>query len=60
LLGACSECPSVKFIIVDLVEQTLKKEISEIKRVVLINEVDQELSYTVKKIFKKTDKESCG
>ncbi|HHY90175.1 MAG TPA: NifU family protein, partial [Clostridiales bacterium] len=40
-------------IIVDLIERQLKENIPEIKQVVLVNELDEELRETVKKIFKK-------
>lgn len=59
LSGNSIECPSLKFIIVDLIERQLKENIPEIKQVVLVNELDEELRETVKKIFKKKDKESC-
>jgi len=53
LSGNSIECPSLKFIIVDLIERQLKENIPEIKQVVLVNELDEELRETVKKIFKK-------
>jgi len=59
LSGDSIECPSLKFIIVDLIEKNLKENIPKIKQVVLVNELDEELRETVKEIFKKKDKESC-
>lgn len=43
LLGECSGCPSAKFTIEDVVETTLKEAVPEIKKVVLKNEINEEL-----------------
>lgn len=43
LLGQCSGCPSAKFTIEEIVEATLKESLPEIKKVVLINQVSEEL-----------------
>jgi Fe-S cluster biogenesis protein NfuA len=50
-MGECSGCPSAKFTIEDVVEAVLIKEIPEIKKVVLINEVSDELWNMAKKIL---------
>ncbi|WP_432405986.1 NifU family protein [Wukongibacter sp. M2B1] len=51
LLGACSGCPSAQFTIEDIVEASLKEEIPEIEKVVLVNEVSQELLDMARKIL---------
>jgi Fe-S cluster biogenesis protein NfuA len=53
LLGACSGCPSAKFTVEDVVETILKEEIPEVKGVVLVNEVSQELVDFAKKFLSK-------
>lgn len=55
LLGACKGCPSAKFTIEDVVETALKAEIPEIKEVVLVNEISQDLIDMAKKILNKED-----
>ena len=53
LSGNSIECPSLKFIIVDLIERQLKENIPEIKQVVLVNELDEELRKPLKRYLKK-------
>lgn len=55
LLGACKGCPSAQITIEEVVETALKDEIPEIKKVVLVNEVSQDLIDMAKKILNKTD-----
>jgi len=43
LLGECSGCPSAKFTIEDVVETTLREALPGIKKVILKNEVSEEL-----------------
>ncbi|MCB2296070.1 NifU family protein [Clostridium algoriphilum] len=56
LLGQCKGCLSAKYTIEDIVEAELKKEIPEIKKVVLINEVSDELLDQARKILNKHNK----
>jgi Fe-S cluster biogenesis protein NfuA len=51
LLGACRGCPSAQITIEEVVEAILKNEIPEIKKVVLVNEVSEELLDMAKKIL---------
>ncbi|QXM06368.1 NifU family protein [Crassaminicella indica] len=53
LLGACSGCPSAKFTLEDIVLHDLQKEIPEVKEVVLVTEVSQDLIDMAKKILNK-------
>lgn len=53
LLGACSGCPSAKFTLEDVVLAELQAEIPEIKEVVLVQEVGQDLMDLAKKILNK-------
>ncbi|WP_246578098.1 NifU family protein [Clostridium frigoris] len=56
LLGQCKGCLSAKYTIEDLVEATLKKEIPDIKKVILINQVNEELLEQARKILNKSRK----
>ncbi|MBU3190949.1 NifU family protein [Clostridium bowmanii] len=51
LLGQCKGCLSAKYTIEDLVEVTLKEEIPGIKKVILRNEVSEELLEQARKIL---------
>ena len=51
LLGQCSNCPSSKYTIKYIVEHELKKYVSEVKNVVLIDEVNNELIDFAKRIL---------
>ncbi|MCY6371920.1 NifU family protein [Clostridium ganghwense] len=53
LLGQCSGCPSAKYTIEEIVETSLKEEIPEVKKVVLIHETSEELIDMARKILKK-------
>lgn len=43
LLGQCSNCPSAKFTIEDIVEKELKAHIPDIDKVILIEEISDDL-----------------
>lgn len=51
LLGQCSNCPSSKYTVENIVEQELKKYVPEVENVVLIDGVSNELLYFAKKIL---------
>ncbi|MFA9422569.1 MAG: NifU family protein [Sedimentibacter sp.] len=51
LLGQCSNCPSSKYTIEHFVVQELRKYISEVKNVVLIDGVSDELLNFARKIL---------
>lgn len=51
LLGQCKGCLSAKFTIEDLVESTLKEAIPGIKKVILKNEVNEELLEQARKFL---------
>ncbi|MCT4606950.1 MAG: NifU family protein [Marinisporobacter sp.] len=52
-LGACSGCPSAKFTLEDIVLRDLQEEIPEVKEVLLVTEVSQDLIDMAKKILNK-------
>ncbi|MCB2296093.1 NifU family protein [Clostridium algoriphilum] len=56
LLGQCKGCLSAKYTIEDIVETTLKEKMPEIKKVVLINEVSEELLEQARNILNKSSK----
>lgn len=51
LLGACSNCPSARITLVEIVEGTIKEQVPEIKRVIAINEVNKDMIDFAKKIL---------
>lgn len=53
LKGQCSNCPSAKFTVEDLIEKEIKKHVPEVERVELINSVSDELLDFAKKILNK-------
>lgn len=53
LLGQCSGCPSAKFTVENLIEATLKQKIPEIKKVLLENQVSDELLDMAKDILRR-------
>lgn len=53
LTGQCSNCPSAKFTVEDIIEKELKEKLPEVKKVVLIEGVSDELLAFAKKILKK-------
>jgi len=51
LLGQCKGCLSAKYTIEDLVETALKEAIPAIKKVILINQINEELLEQARKIL---------
>lgn len=51
LEGQCSDCPSAKYTVEDLIEGELKKHVSEVKRVVLIEGVSDDLIDFAKRLL---------
>ena len=51
LLGECEGCISAKYTVEDLVETALRVEIPEIKKVILINRVSEDLLAQARKIL---------
>lgn len=51
LTGQCSGCPSAALTTEELIADTVKREIPEIKEVVLVNEVNEDLVAMAKKIL---------
>ena len=56
LVGQCSNCPSAKYTVEEIVEGPLKEKIPEVKEVILENYVSQELIDMAKNILNKTKK----
>jgi Fe-S cluster biogenesis protein NfuA len=52
LTGQCSNCPSSRFTAEDLIEKELKEHIPEVKAVVLINSVSDDLLSFAQKLLK--------
>lgn len=52
LIGQCSNCPSAKNTVENLIEDVLKKQIPEVQQVVLIQGVSDELIEFAKEILK--------
>ena len=57
LLGECKGCLSAKFTVEDLVETALKESIPSIKKVVLINQVSEDLLEQARKILNGSKRE---
>lgn len=51
LTGQCSECPSAALTTEELIAGAVMKEISEVKDVVLVNEVSEELIAMAKRLL---------
>ena len=51
--GQCSNCPSAKFTVEDLIEKEIKEHVLEVERVELIQGVSDELLDFAKKILNK-------
>ncbi|KAJ52009.1 Fe-S cluster biogenesis protein NfuA [Clostridium tetanomorphum] len=51
LIGQCSGCPSAKYTVEDVIETKLKERFAEVKKVVLINEVSEDLLDMARKIL---------
>ena len=56
LLGQCKGCLSAKYTIEDLVEVALKEAIPGIKKVILKNEISEELLEQARKFLNKSDR----
>ncbi len=53
LTGKCSNCPSAKYTVEDIIENQIKEHISEIKEVVLIESISDELLDFAKQLLKR-------
>lgn len=53
LLGHCSNCPSARYTVEDVIKKELKKHISEVENVVLVEGVSEDLISLAKKILNK-------
>lgn len=53
LIGECSNCPSAKFTVENIIEEELKRHVPEINQVVLIEGVSDEILELAKKILNK-------
>ncbi|WP_326910298.1 NifU family protein [Sedimentibacter sp. MB31-C6] len=51
LLGQCSNCPSAKFTVEDVIESEIKKHVQEVRKVTLIESVSDDLLEMAKKIL---------
>ena len=56
LLGECKGCLSAKYTVEDLVETALKEAIPSIKKVILINEVSEELLEQARKFLNESNR----
>ena len=60
LLGKCSGCPSARFTVEEIVETALKREISEIKQVILEDAISEDMLELARRILSKNeDKGNC-
>lgn len=57
LLGECKGCISAKYTVEDLVEAALKESIPSVKKVVLINQVSEDLLDQARKILNGSKRE---
>ncbi|WP_213818599.1 NifU family protein [Garciella nitratireducens] len=53
LLGQCKNCPSAKFTVEDIIESTLKEYIPDLKKVILRDDVSEELYQFAKELLSK-------
>lgn len=51
LTGQCKNCPSAKFTVENIIETSLRRNLEDIKGLVLINEVSEELMEIARKIL---------
>ncbi|HWR61157.1 MAG TPA: NifU family protein [Clostridia bacterium] len=58
LTGQCKNCPSARLTVEDIIETALKRNLEDIKEVVLINEVSEELIEIARKILRKNTDEA--
>lgn len=52
LTGQCKNCPSAKLTVENIIETALKSNLEDIKEVVLINEVSEELIEIARKLLR--------
>ncbi|MGD9569621.1 MAG: NifU family protein [Sedimentibacter sp.] len=57
LLGQCSNCPSSKYTVEDIVEKQLREHFPEIEKVELINEISEELLDFARRILNRDNKQ---
>ena len=62
LTGQCCGCPSAALTTEELIAEAVKKKISEVKDVVLVNEVSDDLIEMAKKLMSHSGKQGvpCG
>lgn len=53
LEGQCSNCPSARFTVEDVIEKEVKKHVPEVKRIVLIEGVSDDLLAFASKLLNK-------
>jgi Fe-S cluster biogenesis protein NfuA len=56
LIGMCSNCPSSTYTVENIVERELMENIPEIKKVVLVNEVSEDLLDFARRILRNEDR----
>ncbi len=52
LLGQCSNCPSANHTVENIIENALKKELPEIKKVIIDNTISEEILDMAKKMLR--------
>lgn len=52
-LGACKGCPGAQLTINDLVESKLKEQIPSVKKVILVNDIPEDMIDLAKKLLKR-------
>lgn len=56
LTGQCKHCISAKYTVEEIIETALKKNVEAVKKVVLVNEVSEELLDAARKLLGKKDR----
>lgn len=56
LTGQCKNCPSAKYTVEDTIESALKRNIEQIKEVVLVNEVSEEILDMARRLLGRKDR----
>lgn len=56
LMGQCSGCPSASYTVEDIIEERLKEKLPEVKKVVLINGISEELMEMVRNILRGSER----
>lgn len=51
LLGACSNCPSAQITVENVIEEALKNHIKKIEKVIVVNQVSEDLIDMAKKLI---------